>query len=756
VGMTACSDEDMPGGNEGTPVSQSTVTVGNDPTAQADRITFYGPNAGTRAGDNGYPEFSAIDDEPQLNGKTIAKGTKSEIETQWQQDKESKLSKTEFEITTSWGQQLTVGKWNSTTNQMDPGVVYISGNVSDVTLIDGAGTVYIMSTGSLCPKQQLQIGSGVTVKAFGNVTLQEGADLLIQGKLLSKKNVTVSGKLTVEGNAELIAEKLEVSGHVQFNSQSKVKARCISFKYDDSADQDVNLTGACLAVQNYMYCESLYMDGTSRVFLWPNAMAVIVDRLSMAANGDGGIFYHTDANPPKTDNALVKTDEFLVNGDSDSPKTVENLFSGILKLAYNKILTQNDAAYNGDFIASAKDYYISPDHSNGNCNPGNGKKGSITFDPVAKVEAPTHDHTHLSATCVQTAEDGKRAYVSYHLNEGYKDNAQEYLPTSKHMGCVEYYTITTGENGGAAITSWLMNKDFDFNHLIVKNDKLYVVGDKENGANLGVVSLNGGAFTEGNTEAGGSAKPYMQTYKLYNDKNAGKGGSGNCILYDNNNNFLIASYNGFQMLDASTLAEKADAFLETSDGSAKHIAMNEKYIVTLNLNKKGKDVTESSATVNVYNVSGFSGFKGTHTSFQIPRIAPIDGKNVIAVRGEHVYVALGEAGVAKYNVNGTLEASYSWIDEKLEGNANYKGHPRANGLYVDAEYVYVANGEAGMIVLNSGNLKRVARYARHKANVPYSANYVQKVGDLIYIAYGRNGLEVVKMIVPSKDNTTNE
>ncbi len=349
------------------------------------------------------------------------------------------------------------------------------------------------------------------------------------------------------------------------------------------------------------------------------------------------------------------------------------------------------------------------------------------------IDGPTHEHHHLSATCVQPV--GNRAYVSYHLNEAYGDNAEEWVPISKHMGCVEVYDVNENK---AEISSWLMNQDFDFNHLIVDDNKVYATGDtKAYGATLGVIQLgddgNFGKY-EMDTEGRGEV---MTLYNLYKKTEGSRGSSGNCIIRDGDF-FRIASYQGFQSFAVNDLTTATD-FIATT-GSAKHIAQGEGYIVTLSLDEKG--VEETLGTVTVYNTWGTP--VSTFSTGKV--ITPLDGKNVIAISDNHIYIALGQKGVAKYSMTGQLAGSYSWIDEKLETNPDYKGKPLANGLAVDDQYVYVANGAVGMIVLDKNSMKRVARYNRnYKDSESYSANYVQKVGDLIYIAYGRNGLEVLKM-----------
>lgn len=718
AGMTACSDDDMPGGNENEPdVSESTVTVGNNPSEQDYRITFYG-NSGSRAAADGFPEFPSVGSEPTeipADLQTIASFS----------DWNGKGQPVSYIVPEcNWGaNQLTVGGWDQASNSNKPGVVYITGKVSGIDLIRGEGTVYIMSNGCLELNGQLQIESGVTVKSYTN--LQVAKDLKVNGELLTNHNIFVNGALT-DGNGTLVAKELTVDGRVQINNGCKIKATCIAFL--DETSNAVNISNGVLAVRSHLYCENLYMSG-GQVFLWPNAMAEVVGTTTMASN-QCGFYYHSSQNKTGI-HALVATDKFHVEGSADDPEYVGGLFKGDLKLKYGE-LTNCQPAHKDKFLPSADNYYIPSDVDKGGCNPGNGKPEDKPFDPITVIDGPTHGHNHLSATCIQPV--GNMAYVSFHLNTEYKDNLDEYAPTSVHMGCVEVYDVAEDH---AQISSWLMNQDFDFNHLLVDGDKLYTTGDtKKYGATLGVVKLIDGKFGqyEMNTEG---REDVMTYYNLYKKTMGNRGSSGNCIIRDGEF-FRIASYQGFQSFNVNDLATQTD-FIAT-DGSAKHIAQGGGYIVTMNLDQKG--VTSCTATVNVYNTWGspVSTFKTNSV------VTPIDGKNVIATDGQNIYVALGEKGVEKYSMTGQFENGYSWIAEKLETNPDYKGKPLANGLAIDENYVYVANGAAGMIVLDKKELKRVARYSRnHKEGTTYSANYVQKVGNLIYIAYGRDGLEIVKM-----------
>ncbi len=719
AGMTACSDEDMPGGNEPTEVPENAVTVGNDPAAQDSRITFYGTPGGRAV--STAADFPDVGKEPQIPEGIQSFATPNAAQ-QGQGDK------TNYKLTGGQGQIEVYG-----------GNVYITGDVKTHNINGSSGTIYVMSGAKLT----LQSGFNnqqAKIVVFGEIETEGSLNIGANGQILVDKNLEVKGELACEGTV-VVKEELVVDGKLNIKNTGGVKGKCIIVNQEDNMRAVDMSAGGVLAVRSHIYCEGMYLGNAAKVFLWPYAMAEVEGVTSMTSNNCG--FYYYSSEGKTGTHALLNTGKFHVEGGADNPEYVGGLFKNELKIKYGE-LENCQPAFKEKFVPSADDYYIPSDVKHGGCNPGNGKEeGNKPFDPIAIIDGPTHghNHNHLSATCIQPV--GNRAYVSFHLNTEYEDNAT-WAEKSEHMGCVELYNVSDNQ---AEISSWLMNQDFDFNHMIVDGSKVYTVGDsKKYGATLGVINLdNNGAFGqyEMNTEG---RKDVMSYHNLYKKTEANRGSSGNCIIRDGNF-FRIASYQGFQTMNASDLTINNDAFIATS-GSAKHIAKAGNYIVTLNLDQKG--VTSSTGTVNVYTAWG------TPTaSFKTEVITPIDGKNVIATDGTSIYVALGETGVAKYSMAGVPEGSYSWIEEKLQTKPDYKGKPLANGLDIDDKYVYVANGGAGMIVLDKTTMKRVARYSHSYKKADgetayYSANYVRKVGTLIYIAYGRDGLEIVRMREDSK------
>lgn len=705
--LTACSEKEDNHIDE-VKVTVNEVTSGSDPAAQASRITYYtksfaAPYSEARQDAGNCAELGS---EPEIpSGLPSFNGEQEVIQSQ--EDK-------------THGYILTGGSGQIHLYGSAP--VYITGDVEtnnfqpENRYWDDVSDVYVM-TGATLTIKDCNLSTGVRIHAFGaltpegegDVTISNMASIAAAGDLKFKGNLHIDGKFTCK---ELIVEK-----KLQVGGGACLKAKCI-WAYGNGLsenDESINFGGSSeVHILSYLSTHNFYNQG-GKVYFSSNAMASISNRCKMTSWAGE---FTCDSSDPDA-HALIRTSKFEVEGSSDDPTTVNQMFSGALKLVYEE-LTNMQPAFTEKFLPSADDYYIKED----GCNPGNGHSDTPTFDPEVHIDVPTgtHTHSHLSATCVQDVNGN--AYVAYHLNEGYAD-VSDYTGTSVHQGCAEMIVVNDTK---AEISSWMMNDNFDFNHLLVVGNTLYTVGDNKKGAALGRFNLEAnGCF--GQYELGEGGK--MEVAKL-----ADLGASANCIV-DDGNSFRVAGTNGFMSLKSDLSGEG----LISTTGVAKHIARHGNGFVTLNLGNKGVEASE--ATVTLYDPWGTA-----VNTFSVGTITPTDGKNVIASDGQYIYVCCGENGIKKFATDGTLAGEYNYITDKLSTKPDYSGKPCANGCAVDAKYVYVANGAAGVIVLDKNTMKRVYRYhhlydANHSRG--YSANYVQLVGERLFIAYGRDGLEVLHM-----------
>jgi len=359
---------------------------------------------------------------------------------------------------------------------------------------------------------------------------------------------------------------------------------------------------------------------------------------------------------------------------------------------------------------------------------------------------------NLSATCLYP--NGSNIYVCYHLNEAYPDN-EELAATNKHQGAVELIEYHENSTPVEIIRSQAVNDNQDFNHCTIFGNAMYTTGDTKAGAKLGRIRLNNGSFENADN---------MDVFKL-------KGGSGNCVVANGANEFLIATNAGFQSLNPNDLDgdwdkdwdkdwEKKLEFFRGTDGSAKHIATPDlnSNIVTLHLEevtplndgtgeKKAKAVIQKGWGENAQTISN-----------KEYEITPTNGKNTIAMDANgYIYVCLGENGVVKLDSNGKYVGEYCLTKDR----PGYQGKACANGVAVDKDYVYIAYGGYGLVVTDK-DMKRLDRYAHKEpmtengeivkdengnmvVKAVYSANYVAVVDGKIYVAYGRNGLGILEL-----------
>jgi len=806
--LTACSSDvyyDAPNEN----ITESNVTIGNDPAAQAHRITFFGNQKTRTTTENRLTLLKSLDSSIGIPTEPESSYYTDYPELSSQNSNDFWTLKGNYKVTTTLtcNHAVEVGS--------DGAKIYIPSDAKLTTSLiqnNGSGIleIYVLDGGELSLNSEYpKIAKNIKIYCYGTGKLtfpnykqeswnkfemEAGSEFISENdinmpyikfqlntgltKLASKGSITANN-IDVQKNSSLLAKgdisatflECESGSTIMTNGSIMIDTNGSDPGWDGCVvacgiDCDKTLEiGQGTIYTSYVKCPDILLNGAGYIQLDNNGL--IDARKATGATDNGKIWFNNPnskviVEQGEGNRAAIVTDEFKSDG-IDYPK--DQIGVGVYLVANRFNVNNTDitdfSTLNLWYTDNSINVYIpsitaTEDNSNVCTHPGYGTPSDNpdptppSIDPIAIIEVPkapgSHTHNHLSATCVKDVNG--RAYVSYHLNAEYEDN-KGWADTSEHMGCVEIYDVDENQ---AQITSWLMNQDFDFNHLLVDDNKVYTVGDtKKFGATLGLINLgNNGNFGQYEMDTEGR-EGIMTYYKLYGDKEQ-KGSSGNCIIRDNNT-FRIASYNGFQSFGVNDLTKQTD-FISTP-GSAKHVAKGGNYIVTLNLDQK--KVEASTATVTVYSTWGTP-----ITTFQTHElITPIDGKNVIATDGTYIYVALGEKGVDKYEINDPKNVvNYCWITEKQKEDPLYTSKPLANGLCVDDNYVYVANGAAGMIVLDKSTMKRVARYVRSTQIEEngemrnFSANYVQKVTrngvDYLYIAYGRNGLEVVKMTAPAK------
>lgn len=362
-----------------------------------------------------------------------------------------------------------------------------------------------------------------------------------------------------------------------------------------------------------------------------------------------------------------------------------------------------------------------------------------SLDLITSIDYDNHKH-EISATGIM-AHNG-RMYMSYHTRD------------AKHGGCVEVFTPVT--NNKVTLEQYLYDaaEDLDFNHLLAVKKKdsnermVYLPGSSnKKGAMLAYIPIldNHLLATESKEittvdENGEKKVTYQQPLNFVQMNPATEqyhkaGYDENCVVYnDETNHLIVMTTKGYLVYDADTYNE-----LEKIEkpGKAKHVAIGNGKIVTLYLDREAASEKEAiPATVEVFDQKDEDLTNPLH-SFTVNTIEPNNGKNVVAVKDNQIYVCRGAAGFYVYDMEGNEQWHYQ-MPNPINKEGNYKA--LANGCYVGDKYVYIAYGSYGLVVLDKTTHKVVARRA-----VVKSANYVVEYKGYIYVAYGKNRLQVFQL-----------
>lgn len=369
-------------------------------------------------------------------------------------------------------------------------------------------------------------------------------------------------------------------------------------------------------------------------------------------------------------------------------------------------------------------YHITPD--NPTPTPPTGEK------ELEEISNITYSHDHnISATCIQPY-NGKM-YMSYHTRGGLQG------------GCIEVFKT---ENDQTTLLQFIEDADhnYDYNHLMVDptDKKVYVVGNSnKKGAMLGRIDilesglLNADARTE-QTEQGENI--VMPLEVLPYDKNAQKYDKNdeNCIVRDGNR-LIVATTKGLVTYNAETLEPIEDVEL---NGKAKHVAMLGNKIATLNYTTRPGDENATVAgEIREFNAGG--SISSPTATYSVGNVTPNNGKNTVAIDGTKTYVCRSAEGLTCFENGNEV---WTWKAPLTLNSQQVKGY--CNGVTYDSNYIYVACGGYGLVVLDKNNFENGVPkvVARKKCATLNSANYVTLDNGYIYVAYGQSRLRVFKLV----------
>lgn len=617
------------------------------------------------------------------------------------------------------------------------GKAYFGGNVTTKNIDPGGSTTNI--------KGDLQLGEteGLKLDAVNNRPTKMNVD----GKITAKKLELTNGSILYSGCGAAINEEVNLNDGTALHAKY---LECSKFIQSSGAK-------LILSDQSYVNCSgefASYNNDTSYSILeGDGAKAVIKADKFFFNNGapqkekdDAGEEYFLIkmfSTPGKNNPQIVADGTFYVNG-----QPVKVRFTDANMFVTNGV-TKNEVVINPTTDCG------NPGWINPNPKPDPDPQPEPTPTPTPKPEPTPNpkpgldlittvepEHTHeISATGIMPLNG--YLYMSYHTNQNQKENAKY-----SHGGCIEVMSPVVDDKAELKQYIYDSARDLDFNHILatkLNSDerKIFLPGSSNNkGAMLAymdirkdhmladesmeITSKEGDEVTIKQPLNYIQLKPATGKYKGYDE---------NCVVYnDNKNHLIVATTEGYTVYDATTMNE-----VETysKPGKAKHLAIGNGKIVGLYLNERNKDTNIGlPATIEIINEKT-EDFNDTKTFDTKVKIEPNDGKNVIAVKDNLIYACLSSAGLYVYDMDGNEQWHYQMPTPK---NKEGKWKALCNGCFVDNNYVYLAYGSYGIVVIDKNTHKVIA----HRA-LENSANYITVHDGYIYVAYGRSRMQVFKL-----------
>lgn len=683
--------------------------------------------------------------------------------------------------------------------------IYVKGTLEYGNAYGSGASINVLSGGKLIAKNSNEVFGDTKVSNWGTIKFPEnqkeylikntfyqnagdlnieGHDLNLQGgasSTLFVKNSLIADKVTISGDAQLyVTDNATLKEGFYMTNQAQAWVNNILtatyLKLDNTTilhsgcaikvDGDVYTTNGTNLYIMYLKAKNYKQDSGAILHLQNQSMVDIEGNYKNLNNGQG----KADL-PDKDGVAVIKANAFYYNASDKKgdwnpggAKTVDcSIFSTSGDNAH--IIIDTNAIYGSEWATTpitddnttivwnndanilfkddseAKNYVIKKTECNPNgYNADKEPAKKPTLDLISSIDY-NHDHD-ISATCIQS--HNGRLYMSYHTRD------------KKHGGCIEVFSPV--ENNKVTLEQYLCDdqKDLDFNHLLavkLKSDKrmVYLPGSSnKKGAMLAYIPIQDNHLLADQSKSitttinGKDTVIYEKPLQFIQmnpatAEYAKKGYDENCVVYnDETNHLIVATTKGYLVYNADTYNELDKI---NKPGKVKHIAIGNGKIVTVYLDREATNETEAiPATVEIFDQKA-EDLSNPINSFAISTIEPNNGKNVVRVDDNKIYVCRGAAGMYVYDMEGNELWHYQMPSPTItegENAGKYKGH--ANGCYVGKKYVYIAYGGFGLVVLDKETHKVVA----HR-NLAHSANYVIEYNGYIYVAYGQSRLQVFQL-----------
>lgn len=632
-------------------------------------------------------------------------------------------------------------KKEGTNMYLEKGDAYFTtGNIEVKNELKVQGLLYVGGDANV---GNLATESDAKINIQGNLLGTEEQDLVVDGCILNINGKAKVNKLTIQGSApKLYGCSFEVTGKTILNSNG-AEAHINNLKtgaIDQCAGSTIYLVNNSVIDCKGTYTNAnnghnqYYPAGESKIILQGDNANAIFRAAEVKYNGSndqgniliapGTYAYFSTCYIFRTSGSggviYMDCDKFTNNGNSATYTYAPGLSD----------CTKRYDMYNDPVVPTSCDG-TTPDPTPTPPEPG--KK----IDVITVIDYTNHTHD-ISATCIQPYND--KLYMSYHTNE---ENQKD--PNKKTGGCIEVFKT---ENNQTTMLQYLQDKKelYDFNHLMVDGKDatkyVYIAGHSTNGGMMGRIALDSSGLL--NTEVTDiDETTTLNPLTIVDWEHEGLEKSDeNCIVRDGNK-LMVASTRGYGVYDANTLDLIGK---KETPGKAKHIALNNQYIVTLHYNNEVKSDDEAvSGTLQVFPLGADILTATPAKTINVSSIAPNDGKNTIAIDGNHIYVCRSAKGLSCYDLT-TGKEVWNWGAPLTANTKVPQGY--ANGVTYDANYIYLACGSYGLVVLDKNQMEdgKPVKVVKKRAEAGMSANYVTLDGGYIYVAYGKSRLRVMKLI----------
>lgn len=600
------------------------------------------------------------------------------------------------------------------------GSVFLSGYKHKVTDPESENYGKELTEYASLRAKTLTINAGARVNTLDRVTFTD--DVVIAGALHVGKAAIVK-KMTIKNGGKFYSD---YSAKIK-NKLTMEAGSYMDLKYLNVTDNEYTDNGTEKPTK---------VPGNAVADLQGNCQIVIGNHGVMSFNTlktdntSGQIVMGDDANNV----AVIKADKFIYEGSDE-----------------NVNFTSTPNTNNQTILAQFKECYKNGAESEGN---------KVEFEYL-NWNADVQSYDYITGGGALTAGPN----FSYVLKDEYKvadqkklmllstianydrdtQSATAIVPTADNKVYVSYHT--NGNDFGGSIDVAEMNGDqltlkqrvqqaeagatYDFNHLNVIDSKLYLAGSAKgkDGKQYGGATISYAAIeSDGklNVTEGLSTLPLDNAVK----------GDANCVV-PFGNKIVVANTKGYDVVEKD-LSENKNT---KAPGKAKFLALNGSSLVGLNYKSEitaGND--EVQGEVQVFDNS----MKQT-SSFNVGSIAPNNGKNMIAIDSNgRIYVCKSAKGLMCYE-NGSPAWASEWTTPTSKSDKNVSVDKRQgyiNGVAVDDNYVYVAAGAYGLVVLTKDGKEVTHKRIGTSGN---SANYVAVKNGLIYVAYGKGRIQVFKL-----------